>query len=311
MRVFVIINPKAGGGKAQACWSNIRDFLKRSIGSFDYALTTAPRDAIHLAQKAIAQGAELIIAVGGDGTTNEVANGFVDLNGCISRESALAIIPCGTGSDFCRTIGLTSDPVAAITRIVENNERLIDIGLVGFHSNAGALASRMFLNIASFGLSGAISHNMQGSVRLQRFSSKMTYLVETFRALYSYQPVSLRLTVDDNLFEREVMFVAVANGRYFGGGMMVAPNADPQDGLLDVIVLKAISKTRLARKIALVYRGSHLELPEIEVFRGSKITAEVANRSRETPVFLEVDGENPGYLDSEFTVKPKALRLAQ
>ena len=311
MQTFVILNPQAGGGRAGAIWPQIRTQLENSIGKFAFSQTGAPEDATHLARKAISDGAELIISVGGDGTSNEVANGFFTSDGRISRKCALALVPCGTGSDFCRTLGLASDPAAAISEISQHNERAIDVGVASFHSNEGKLASRLFLNIASFGLSGAISDKMSEGDQLRWLPVKLKYLIETFRGLRSYKPAKVRLTVDDITIDREVMFVAIANGRCFGGGMMVAPDADPQDGLLDVIVLNAITKARLARKIALVYRGAHIGLPEIEVFRGARIVAQSENGQTQQPIFLEVDGEAPGTLDCEFTIRPSALRLWQ
>ncbi|MEX0346325.1 MAG: diacylglycerol kinase family protein [Rhizobiaceae bacterium] len=311
MKICVILNPQAGAGRAGASWPQFSALLEEAVGEFELKRTSAPGDASHLARKAIFDGTELIIAVGGDGTTNEVANGFIDGNGQISTSCALAIVPCGTGSDFCRTLGVDSDPAKAISGLSARSERSIDVGVAHFQSSGRMLVSRLFLNIASFGLSGVISRNMYLAGRSQLLPIKLRYLVETFRGLSSYHPANIRLAVDEAVFEGEVTLVAIANGQYFGGGMMVAPNASPQDGLFDVIVLRAITKSRLARKIALVYRGAHLSLPEIAVFRGSRIVAEADNRTSQNPVYLELDGENPGTLNCEIVVRPKALRLMQ
>ncbi len=311
MRTFVILNPIAGGGRAGLKWPQTSALIKDALGAFESARTNAPGDATHLARKAIAEGVELIVSVGGDGTANEVANGIVSSDGATAKNCKLAVVPCGTGSDFCRTLGFAADPSIAISRIAKRSTRAIDVGVASYCSNDGALASRAFLNIASFGLSGMISRNVGTATRLPLLPIRLRYLIETFRSLSSYRPVDVRVSVDEQVIEGKVMFVAIANGRYFGGGMMVAPDADLRDGLLDVIVLRAISRTRLARKISLVYRGAHLKLPEIEVIRGSRIIVEALGDTDKTGVFVETDGENPGTLDCEFSIQPKALRLVQ
>lgn len=311
MQNCVILNPQAGDGQAGAVWPHIAPLLENVIGEFELARTEAPEDATHLARKAISDGAELIVSVGGDGTSNEVVNGFLDSNGNVSTNCALALVPCGTGADFGRSLGLAANPTVAISRISKHAERVIDVGVARYISNKDALASRLFLNIASFGLSGVISRNTERAVRLPLAPIRLTYLIETLRALRSYKPANVRLTIDDTVIEREIMFVAIANARFFGGGMMVAPDADPYDGLLDVVVLNRLSKIRLARKIPLVFRGTHIGLPEVEVFRGARIVAETQIKTDPTPVYLEIDGENPGFLDCEFTVLENALRVWQ
>lgn len=311
MQKCVILNPQAGGGKAGAVWRHIAPLLEDVIGEFELFRTEAPMDATHLVRKAISDGAELIVAVGGDGTLNEVVNGFLDSNGQLSQVCALALVPCGTGTDFGRTLGLANDPTAAISRISKDAERVIDVGVASFHSNEGALASRLFLNIASFGLSGAINRRTERAVRLPFLPIRWTYLMETLLGLRSYNPANVRLSIDGTVIEREIMFVAIANARYFGGGMMVAPDADLCDGLLDIVVLNKMSKVRLARNIPLVFRGTHAGLLEVETFRAVRIIAETQDETNPSPIYLEVDGENTGFLNCEFTVQANALRLWQ
>ncbi|MCP4071635.1 MAG: diacylglycerol kinase family lipid kinase [Hyphomicrobiales bacterium] len=310
MSVFVIVNPKAGGGKTAARWPDIRSRLNASLIDYEYGLTNGPGDATRLAREALGNGARLIIAVGGDGTANEILNGFIDKSGRISTDVALAIMPSGTGSDFCRTIGLDDDPQNVIDRIVAGNERRIDVGNLKHFFPNGEQVTRLFLNIASFGLSGLICHNINHSDSSRMLPGKMHYLVKTLASLASYQPVRIRLHVDDNIIEEDIMLAAIANGRYFGGGMMVAPDADPQDGLLDVVALRAMSKIRLARKIGKVYRGTHIGLPEVISLRGSKLQVKITASGVNENALLEVDGESPGFSDCEISVLTKALRFA-
>lgn len=305
MDTFAIVNPGAGGGRAVTRWPQIQNLLTDAIGPFEHSFTNGPQDATKLARHAINQGVRRIIAVGGDGTINETVNGFADGSGGITNTCALGVVPCGTGSDFCRSFGINSDPAAAIARIASGQERRIDLGRAVYQSHQGGPEIRYFLNIASFGLSGAIAGNINRSAGPSWLPGQARYLIETLRSLVAYRSTVMKLTVDGVPMERDVMIAAVANGQYFGGGMQIAPGADPQDGQLDVVVISSVSKARLVRKILQVYRGAHLDLPEVEVFRGSRIIVE----ADAGPVLLELDGESPGHLTVEFTIVPQAVRV--
>ena len=309
MQPFVIVNPNAGSGRAGRKWPQVKDLLRETIGEYQHALTTGPADATDLARNAIADGATLVIAVGGDGTVNEVINGFQTPAGEVSARAALAVVPLGTGSDFGKTFDFPGDLRSCIARIGKCNEMRIDLGTAEFTSHSGERVSRLFANIASFGLSGAISKNIAGSTRFQQLPGKLKYLLETLSALSSYQPENLRIEVDNTLVEDRVTFAAIANGKFFGGGMKVAPDADVQDGQFEVIVLEAMPKLELAGKIPRVYRGTHIHLPQVKCFKGSKVRVSVAGESQPSPVYLDLDGECPGRLDCEFCILPQALRL--
>lgn len=308
---FVIVNPASGGGRAQSRWPEISRLLRETAGPFDHVITTRPGEATNVARAAIKEGADLVIAVGGDGTVNEVLNGFAGTDGKITQKCAFAAIPCGTGSDFMRGLGFGTGPLPAIERIGKRIERKIDVGRIEFATADGMRDSRLFLNVASFGFSASVCHNLNRAPRSRILPLRVTFLAETLRALKVFRPAAIRLTVDGTVIERDVMLVAFANGRYFGGGMLIAPQADMEDGLFDVIVLKAISKSRLIRKIAHVYRGTHLRLPEIEVYSGKAISAAAIKGKGDVPVYIETDGESAGQLDCVISMLPQALRFAQ
>ncbi len=310
MSRIAIVNPRAGGGRAGALWPQLFKQLVDTAGAFEHVLTTGPLDAERQSRAAIARGAKLIVAVGGDGTTNEVLNGFAMADGTVARAAALGVIPCGTGSDFGTSFGIDSDPGAAIAAIASGRERLIDIGRADFTGDDGQPESRLFANIASLGLSGTIARNVNMSAASARLPGSLRYLTATLKALASWQPLRVRLTADGTEFEREIMFAAVANGRYFGGGMMVAPDAQPDDGLFDIVIVGRTTKLYLARKIGLVYRGAHTALPEVEIIRAARLSAEPVAAGGERPVFFDMDGETPGKLGCTFTMLPGALRLA-
>lgn len=311
MGSFVIVNPASGGGRARSRWPRLSRLLRDAIGPFDHAMTARPGEATAMARAAIEGGCELVVAVGGDGTVNEVVNGFAGAGGQISRKCAFAAVPCGTGSDFVRGLGPGTGAERAIEILAKHGERLIDVGRTDFDAGEGTGGSRLFVNVASFGLSGTICRNMSLAPRSRVLPLRLTFLVETLAALRSFQPVPVRLTIDDTVIERQITLVAVANGRCFGAGMLIAPQADMQDGQFDIIVLKVISKSRLIGNIAKVYSGNHLALPEIEVYRGSRIKAEFVAGKGGPPAYAETDGESAGQLGCTISLLPQALRFAQ
>jgi diacylglycerol kinase (ATP) len=311
MRTFVVINPAAGGGKSGRRWPAIRGLLEEAIGPFDHAMTTERGEATLFARRAIGECAEILIAVGGDGTVNEIVNGFAGPDGKIAKTCALGIVPCGTGSDLMRGLGGLGNARSAIEKLKNRQERRLDVGRLEFINSDGGNRSRLFLNAASFGFSGLVCHNMIRTRPPTYVPARIAYLGATFSALKSFRPVQVRIDADGKIVEKEVMLAAVANGRYFGAGMMIAPDADIQDGLLDIVVLKPMSKLRLVRKIVHVYRGTHLALPEIEVYRAARISADGPNGAAAARVHVEADGESAGHLNCKFSIERQALRFAQ
>ena len=310
VRTLVIVNPAAGSGKAAARWPSIATLLTGATGRFEHVFTEEPNHATVLASRAARRGIERIIAVGGDGTANEVANGILACRDTDAELPQLGVIPCGTGSDFCRSLGLKPDPAAAVARIASGATRMIDVGIAQYTCMSGAVAPRHFINVATFGLSGQISCNLNTRVKASLLPGPVRYLTGTLRALASYRPPRMRITIDGEAIERGVYFAAVANARYFGGGMHIAPTALLDDGLFDVVILDAISKWQLARKIGRVYRGTHVNEPEITLLRGSHVVAETVIGKDAAMGLLDLDGENPGMLRAEFRVLPRALRLS-
>jgi diacylglycerol kinase (ATP) len=311
MGIYAVVNPAAGGGRAGVSWPRIRSRLENAVGPFEHALTAGVGDATRLAHRAIGEGAELVISVGGDGTANEVLNGFSGSGGIISQTAALGIVPCGTGSDFMRGICGSTNPHLAIERLGKRIERRIDVCRAEFNKGRAFPNSRLFLNAASLGFSGAVCHNMATARPPKFLPSRIAYLAATLSALRTFRPSTIRLTIDGAVMEKEIMLAAIANGRYFGAGMKIAPDADMQDGLLEVITLARMSKAYLIRKIAHVYRGTHTTLPEVDVFRGKRIGAETTAVNASGPIHVETDGENSGLLNCEFSVEKQALRFAQ
>ena len=273
---------------------------------FDTAVTTGPQDATRLAREALREGAAGIAVVGGDGTLNEVVNGFFDEQGELVRPEAwLGPLPCGTGGDFRRTLQIDRNPAAMVTRLLWARPRPVDVGWLTFRDHTGEEAHRAFLNIASFGIGGLVDQLVNAGPKW--LGGTPAFLLGTLRALSKYEPRPVRIRLDDGPpRETRVINLAVANGRFFGGGMQIAPRAEIDDGYFDVVGIENLSVLEQTRLTPHLYGGSILGQPGITFARGKKLVAEPADT---TPVLLDVDGEAPGRLPATFEIRVGAIQL--
>lgn len=308
---FVIVNPRAGSGRAGRRWPDLSKRLKTAIGDFDHALTSGSGDATRLARQAIKAGADLVVAVGGDGTISEAVQGFADDKNWPRQGCAFAAIGAGTGADFVRSLqpGETvHDPVAAIA---SGRERRIDLGRITYRDIKGQTESRLFINIASLGLSGTVDRAVNAERWAGWLPGRLAYYGATLGALRRHQPATVRLTIDDApALTLDVHMVAIANGQYFGGGMRVAPEARLDSGEFEIIILRGGSKWTLVRDLGQVYRGAHMDHPMIIATSGRRVIAEAVDPPGNT-VPIDIDGESPGDLPARFEILPGALVLRQ
>ena len=306
MVVGVVVNPVAGSGRMRRVWPAAREALTRHFGDLIDEETGAVGEASLFAHKLALEGAEIVIAAGGDGTISEVADGLLRAGGA----SQLGIMPAGTGSDFARGFGLDGDIEAAAARIASGTTRTIDAGCVNYVDGHGALASRYFINISSLGVSGPTARAVNDAKTGDRMSGKAVFLWHTVRELIRYRFQEVRITIDDQPpFEARIALVAVANGRFFGGGMMIAPDALVDDGLLDIVVIHGRSKLSLVMDIRLVYSGAHRKLASCTFLRGRKVDIEPLGDPLANGALLDVDGESPGRIPATFEILPAALTL--
>jgi len=307
-RTRAIVNPWAWGNRTRTIWPEIEAKLARAIGPVDAVFTDTPMAATRLTREALQEGFEQILAVGGDGTINEVVNGFFDNGTLINRESILAVLATGTGRDFRRSFGIPDSLDEQIDRLATSEIHSTDLGRLTYTDDEGRQQMRYFDNIASFGLSGAVDRAVNELTWGKKFSGRAAFQWGLLKALATYRNQAVRLRVDDS-FEQEgkLTVAAVCNGRYFGSGMYIAPNAQPDDGLFDIVVLGDVSKWYLLRRVPLIYRGGHLDDPHVTVVRGRKVVAEPADGA--TNIMLDVDGETPGHLPATFEIVPNALYL--
>ncbi|MGN6109173.1 MAG: diacylglycerol/lipid kinase family protein [Kofleriaceae bacterium] len=302
-RTTVIVNPKSQGGRLGKRWTEVAETIGRAF-PFDEAITERAGDATRLTREALRAGAERVVAIGGDGTVNEVVNGFFDDDGApISPEASFALLPYGTGGDFRKTLELPTKLADAAAVIAQNHRRRIDVGRLWFTGPNGERLHRMFANIASFGASGVVDRLVNESgKRLGRLS----FLMATARATWSYKNQRVQLTFDGaDRVEATINTVAIGNGRYFGGGMKVAPNAELDDGAFDVIALGDFGFGDLVTSGRRLYQGTHLTMEKVTARRARVIEAEGVEPG--AVIELDIDGESPGRLPARFELVPGAL----
>jgi diacylglycerol kinase (ATP) len=302
-RTTVIVNPESQGKRLGKRWSDIADTLGRAF-PFDEAITRGPGDATRLTREALRAGVERVVAIGGDGTVNEVVNGFFDDDGApIAPEASFALIPFGTGGDFRRTLGLPTGLAEAARVVAANHRRRIDVGRLAFTSPDGARVHRMFANIASFGVSGVVDRLVNESGK--RFG-RLSFMLATARATWSYRNQRVQLTFDGaDRLEATINTVAVANGRYFGGGMMVAPEAELDDGQFDVVAMGDFGFGDLLKSGRRLYQGTHVSMDKVTSRRAKVVEAEGVEPG--AVIELDVDGECPGRLPARFELLAGAL----
>jgi len=303
MKTFLVVNPNSANGQTGKRWLEISAVLRREIGEFGHAFTSEPMEAVSLASRAIRDGYESIVAVGGDGTVNEVVNGFFDNGKTINPKAALGLIPRGTGVDFRRTFEWKADLSSAINRLKGDRTAPLDVGVLEYTTHSGDTATRHFVNICSFGASGLVDRKVNETTKL--FGGKASFMLGTLKALLQYKDQRICLGVDGQEEEElDATTVAVANGKYFGGGMCVAPGAVPHDGLFDVTVWSGYGFSDFILKAKSLYDGSHVKLTGTRCLRCKTLTA-----TSEDEVLLDVDGEQPGRLPCRLTILPAAIRL--
>jgi YegS/Rv2252/BmrU family lipid kinase len=237
------------------------------------------------------------VVVGGDGSVYEVANGIAG-----RPDVELAVLPRGTGTDFLRTFGTPRRFADAVDVALNGVAKEIDLGRVTYRAWSGAEETRWFANVGSVGMSGAIAQRANDTTKA--LGGKISYLIATLAVFARWQVSDVQVSVDDARREGRMHDVIVANGRYFGGGMMIAPEASSDDGLFDVLLIGDLTKRDLMVTLPKTYKGKHLPHPKAELLRGRTVTVDAA-----APLPVELDGEQPGTTPVRFEVVPRALRV--
>jgi YegS/Rv2252/BmrU family lipid kinase len=305
---LVIVNPKSAGGATHKRWAETAADFRAHFGAFQVAFTKSHGDGIALALRGAEQGRKFIIACGGDGTINEVANGILQSGADIE----FGILPSGTGGDFRRTIGIPNDTREAGVALRNGVTKRIDVGRVTFLNHENEQVSRYFLNVSSFGLSASIiervkSSNIVGWIPNDILRGKTNFALSTLQEVLGLNFDTVRVKFDDKE-ERNLNTInfCVCNSRYFGGGMKIAPDAVINDGFFDVVNIGDIKTAKILLNAYKLYGGSHLNLKEVKSTRARKVEVSPMNNEE---IHIEVDGELPGKLPATFEILPNALKV--
>ena len=302
----VVLNPRAASGKAMRSWSELQPRLESVLGPFDARFTESPNHATELARSAIREGSELVVAVGGDGTFNEVLNGYLADGHPVNPDTSLALCPLGTGGDFRRSARIPQSPREAVEAIVSRPTRQIDACRVRLSTADGTNLERYFVNVTSFGMGGEVSVAAKNSF-LTSINGKTAFLWATALTFLRYRAKQIRLGLDGSRSDEDirVMQVAVGNGTYQGGGMNVCPLAALDSGFLDVTVIEEISLLNFLRSLPLLYSGKVYTHRKCHHYRVKSVTA-----TSHDSVLAEVDGEAIGQLPFTADVLPGVVSIA-
>ena len=306
METLVIINPAAGGGRVGRKWPRIEAELRGSIGAFEQAITKAGLGAQAIAAEAARKGFQRVIAVGGDGTVNEVINGLAEGTDDRAIAPSLGLVSLGTGNDFARAFGLHGGLKPALAALRAGHTRDVDLGQMQFIGNNGQQQSRWFCNVANIGLVGEVTRAAQNSRLVKLVGGRLAYPLKAISVLRHFGGREITMERDEHSpVTLDVLSIAIANGPYFGSGMKIAPHAELADGLLDVIVIARGPKVK-ATDIALLYKGKHLSHPAVTHFMARKLNFKSADGQS---VLCEADGELFGCLPCKVEVHPRKLRV--
>jgi diacylglycerol kinase (ATP) len=302
--VALLVNPAAGGGAGRRRAPALARALARAGASVDVFETRGPGDARRIVGECRGKAVDVIAVAGGDGTLNEVAQASLDRNGRPVAGPPLALLPIGTGGDFRRTVGTPDDLDRAVELVLGTEPRAFDLGVLRLTTLDGATELRAFLNITSFGLAGLTCRAVNtGPAWL---AGRASFYLATVRALATWRNPPVRVRVDGALWlESPVVNVMIANGRYFGGGMKIAPEADPADGRFDVVAIGDMSRLQTLGLTRAVYAGTHVTRPMVTTTRGIAVEAQAATAT--DIVLIEMDGETPGRLPLSAAVAPGAI----
>jgi diacylglycerol kinase (ATP) len=302
-KAFVVMNPASAGGRTLRRWPATLRALHAAGVLFTVHRTTAPGDATNAVRRALTGGFRTIVSVGGDGTLNEVVNGFFDADGApIGEDARLGLLPSGTGGDFRRAVGIPGDIRAAVRLIASGSVRHIDAGRIEF----GDGRRRFFVNIADCGMGGEVVARINRGGRARGGApGSVVFLGTSLATLLGYVARTAHIELDGTTLDRRVRSVVVANGTCFGGGMRVAPEAELDDGQFDVVVIGETGRLRALTGIPSLYRGRHLTRPEVEVYRARTVRVTCDGR----PMLFDVEGEQVGTTPATLTCLPEALTL--
>ncbi len=302
MEWFAVVNPNAGNGKGGKDWKRICSLFEKNGIAAEVKFTGSKGDAVGITSEAIKRGFRRIISIGGDGTLNEIINGVFTQQYCDPKEIVIGMIPVGTGNDWGRMFGIPLVYEGAVRVISEGKQMLHDIGMVTCYTDSKREV-RYFINIAGLGFEAMVVEKTNRQKERGR-SNKALYFMNILMSLISYRKAEVDIDIDGVKSSCRIFSINVGNGRYCGGGMRQTPDALPDDGLLDITVIKEMGRFEIIRNLKILYDGTILSHPKIDGYRSKNL--KVDSKSR---LYAEADGESLGHDPFEFTVIPSAINI--
>ena len=299
---FLIVNPNAGNGKGKKDWERISALFVKEEIPVQAKFTTKKGQAIEFARDAMEKGFRQIISVGGDGTLNEVVNGIFSQDKVSPGQVTIAMIPVGTGNDWGRMFGIPMIYAGAVKVIKEKKTMLHDIGIVSYYSGAEQ-QKRYFINIAGLGFEAMVVKKTNKQKDKGK-STQALYFFNLVSSLLSYKITGAEIFIDGIMNSASIFSINVGNGRYCGGGMRQTPDAMPDDGLLDVTVIREMGRLEIIQSLKLLYDGTILSHPKVDGYRCKNVKV-----TSESLLFVEADGESLGHTPAEFSIIPSAINI--
>jgi diacylglycerol kinase (ATP) len=313
-KVHVIVNPLSARGRTCQRWDAIKEIIHHYFTEFKYIFTERPRQATEIARDLLKDGFDLIIGVGGDGTLNEIANGYFhqDSQQAINGDASLAIIPSGTGSDFVRSQRIPRDFKRSIETIKNSGVKTIDVGKITFNfDSAGAGRSGVyFINVADFGLGAEVSRTVAAVPSSKR--GPFSYYLGLLSTIRNYKSKKVKVVIDDiEEISDRFLIGAVANGSIFGGGMIIAPGAKPDDGYFDLVLVEDMRRFEIIKSSTRLYTGTLPQHPKVKVKRVKNIKVYPAETDEvpDKTVNIEYDGEIGKSIPAEFEIIEKSVNF--
>lgn len=303
VKTFAVVNLRSANGRTEKLWPDIKQALSGSIGNFELAFTTGPYTAPDITRQAIKSGFNRIISVGGDGTLNEVVNGFFEKDKPVNPQAVLGVISMGTGADFIKTMGIPKPYQDAVKIIKQANTRTLDTGKIKFVSHDGHKTIRYFINIADAGIGGETVDRVNRTTKA--FGGFISFLWGTIMTLITYKNKNITITLDNaKPYDAEINMLTIANCQFFGGGMHIAPKATPDDGMFDIVTIGKAGFIDFLRNSSKIYKGTHINDPMVGYTHARHV--ELTSEDR---VLLDVDGEQPGMLPAAFDILPATIKV--
>lgn len=300
---LIIVNPTSAGGATGRAWPGMVSELSTHFGAFTCAFTKARGDARRLSEQGAREGRRLIVGCGGDGTISDVANGILDSG----ADAELGILPSGTGGDFQKSLKIPARMADAARVLGAERTARMDVGRVTYRNHLGATETRYFLGVASFGMSGEVIRRVKES-DAGWMSGKAAFAIAMLQTTLKSESATVLVQLDGQPERRlTVANFCIANGRYFGGGMKIAPEAKLNDGKFDIVSIGDLGALKILTNAHQLYLGTHLGMRQVHHALAKRVIVRPARKDEK--IAIEVDGELPGHLPATFEILPQALRV--